>query len=158
MFSLSEYKRLKRLFELISGWYLGCLMVPSLVTFLSNSCSLCCINWLLFRIVCKCSLFCTPAPLASSCTSMQCRNSNLVLGNFSAQPSSAGCSVSSCSYSGFVNGTIMTTWVDRLHPLLLFVICFGRLIFFVSVSVDYQYHFSLGAQVKFVNVVAFRRL
>ncbi|XP_031496647.1 lysM domain-containing GPI-anchored protein 1-like [Nymphaea colorata] len=62
------------------------------------------------------NLFCTPAPLASSCTSMQCRNSNLMLGNFSAQPSSAGCSVSSCSYSGFVNGTIMTTLSISLQP------------------------------------------
>lgn len=100
--------------------------MTSLIAFLFGSCfkfgfpfpffvSMCCIKWLLFHVP-KCSLFCTPAPLASSCTSMQCRNSNLMLGNFSAQPSSGGCSVSSCSYSGFVNGTIMTTWVDNASP------------------------------------------
>ena len=52
-----------------------------------------------------------PAPFAVSCSSMQCRNSNLMLGNYTAQQSSAGCNVTSCSYGGFVNGTILTTYV-----------------------------------------------
>ncbi|XP_011626548.1 lysM domain-containing GPI-anchored protein 1 isoform X2 [Amborella trichopoda] len=54
------------------------------------------------------NLYCTPSPLAVSCSSMQCKNSNLMLGNVTVQPTSAGCNVSSCSYDGFVNGTIIT--------------------------------------------------
>ncbi|XP_010908457.1 lysM domain-containing GPI-anchored protein 1 [Elaeis guineensis] len=62
------------------------------------------------------NLYCTPASLAVSCSSMQCRNSNLMLGNVTAQPTSAGCNVTSCSYGGFVNGTIMTTLTTSLQP------------------------------------------
>lgn len=51
-----------------------------------------------------------PASLAVSCSSMQCKRSNLMLGNVTMQQSSAGCNVTSCSYGGFVNGTIMTTY------------------------------------------------
>ncbi|XP_068636569.1 lysM domain-containing GPI-anchored protein 1-like isoform X2 [Aristolochia californica] len=54
------------------------------------------------------NLYCTPAMLAVSCSSMQCKNSNLMLGNVTSQPSSAGCNVTSCSYGGYVNGTIVT--------------------------------------------------
>jgi hypothetical protein len=51
-----------------------------------------------------------PAPLAdSTCSSMQCSNSSMMLGNFTLQMTSAGCSVTSCSYGGYVNGTILTT-------------------------------------------------
>ena len=58
----------------------------------------------------RCSLFCVPAPLAdSTCSSMQCGNSGMMLGNFTLQMTSAGCSVTSCSYGGYVNGTILTT-------------------------------------------------
>lgn len=53
------------------------------------------------------SLYCMPASLAVSCSSMQCRNSDLMLGNVTMQKSSAGCNVTSCSYGGFVNGTIV---------------------------------------------------
>ncbi|XP_022938727.1 lysM domain-containing GPI-anchored protein 1-like [Cucurbita moschata] len=62
------------------------------------------------------NMYCMPAPFAVSCTSMQCRNSNLMLGNFTAQQSSAGCNVTSCSYGGFVNGTILTTLSSSLQP------------------------------------------
>ncbi|KAL7128372.1 hypothetical protein ABFS83_14G312000 [Erythranthe nasuta] len=62
------------------------------------------------------NLYCMPASLAVSCSSMQCRNSNLMLGNLTAQQSSAGCNVTSCSYSGFVNGTISTTLSTSLQP------------------------------------------
>lgn len=58
----------------------------------------------------RCRLFCVPAPLAdSTCSSMQCSNSSMMLGNFTLQMTSAGCSVTSCSYGGYVNGTILTT-------------------------------------------------
>ncbi|KAL5992897.1 LysM domain-containing GPI-anchored protein 1 [Asimina triloba] len=57
----------------------------------------------------KSDLYCMPSPLAVSCSSMQCRNSNLMLGNVTAQPTSAGCNVTTCTYGGFVNGTILTT-------------------------------------------------
>lgn len=60
------------------------------------------------------SLYCTPSSLAVSCSSMQCRGSNLMLGNVTAQPTSAGCNVTSCTYGGYVNGTILTTWVTVL--------------------------------------------
>lgn len=56
------------------------------------------------------SLYCTPASLAVSCSSMQCRNSNLMVGNVTFQQSSAGCNVTSCRYSGYVNGTIITRY------------------------------------------------
>ncbi|XP_022958244.1 lysM domain-containing GPI-anchored protein 1-like [Cucurbita moschata] len=62
------------------------------------------------------NLYCMPAPFAVSCSSMQCRNSNLMLGNYTAQQSSAGCNVTSCSYGGFVNGTILTTLSSNLQP------------------------------------------
>lgn len=62
------------------------------------------------------NLYCTPASLAVSCSSMQCRNSNLMLGNVTVQQSSAGCNVTSCSYGGFVNGTIITTLSTSLQP------------------------------------------
>uniref|UniRef100_A0A0E0CS04 LysM domain-containing protein n=1 Tax=Oryza meridionalis TaxID=40149 RepID=A0A0E0CS04_9ORYZ len=54
------------------------------------------------------NLYCTPASLTGSCPSMQCSNGNVLLGNVSARSTSAGCNVSSCSYGGFVNGTITT--------------------------------------------------
>lgn len=62
------------------------------------------------------NLYCMPASLAVSCSSMQCRNSNLMVGNYTAQQSSAGCNVTSCNYGGFVNGTIVTTLSTSLHP------------------------------------------
>lgn len=52
-----------------------------------------------------------PASLAVSCSSMQCRNSNLMLGNVTMQQTSGGCNVTTCSYGGFVNGTIITVYV-----------------------------------------------
>ncbi|RCV39934.1 hypothetical protein SETIT_9G011000v2 [Setaria italica] len=55
------------------------------------------------------NLYCTPASLSGSCPSMQCPNSNVMLSNVSTHPTSAGCNVSSCSYGGFVNGTITTS-------------------------------------------------
>ncbi|OAY71924.1 LysM domain-containing GPI-anchored protein 1, partial [Ananas comosus] len=54
------------------------------------------------------NLYCTPASLAVSCPSMQCRNSKLMLGNATIQHTSAGCNVTSCDYGGFVNGTLIT--------------------------------------------------
>ncbi|KAG2610267.1 lysM domain-containing GPI-anchored protein LYP6-like [Panicum virgatum] len=64
------------------------------------------------------NLYCTPAPasLTASCSSMQCPNSNLILGNVTAQPTSGGCSVSSCNYGGYVNGTIATSLSSGLQP------------------------------------------
>ncbi|XP_010272768.1 PREDICTED: lysM domain-containing GPI-anchored protein 1-like [Nelumbo nucifera] len=62
------------------------------------------------------NLYCTPAPLAVSCSSMQCANSNLMLGNATMQATSGGCNVSSCSYGGFVNGSIVTTLYTSLQP------------------------------------------
>ncbi|KAA8538485.1 hypothetical protein F0562_028144 [Nyssa sinensis] len=62
------------------------------------------------------SLYCMPSSLAVSCSSMQCRNSNLMLGNVTVQQSSAGCNVTSCSYGGFVNGTIVTMLSTSLQP------------------------------------------
>jgi hypothetical protein len=56
------------------------------------------------------SLFCVPAPLAdSTCSSMQCSNSSMMLGNFTLVMTGAGCSVTSCDYGGYANGTIITT-------------------------------------------------
>ncbi|KAL9449818.1 hypothetical protein AB3S75_011697 [Citrus x aurantiifolia] len=62
------------------------------------------------------NLYCMPASLAVSCSSMQCKNSNLMLGNVTTQRSSAGCNVTSCSYGGFVNGTIVTMLSTSLQP------------------------------------------
>ncbi|EXB44375.1 LysM domain-containing GPI-anchored protein 1 [Morus notabilis] len=61
-------------------------------------------------------LYCMPASLAVSCSSMQCKNSNLMVGNYTAQQSSAGCNVTSCNYGGFVNGSIVTTLSTSLQP------------------------------------------
>ncbi|PIN07523.1 hypothetical protein CDL12_19906 [Handroanthus impetiginosus] len=62
------------------------------------------------------NLYCTPASLAVSCSSMQCRNSNLMVGNITTQQTSGGCNVTSCSYSGFVNGSISSTLFTSLQP------------------------------------------
>lgn len=61
-------------------------------------------------------LYCTPASLAATCSSMQCSNSSLMLGNVTAQTTSGGCSVSSCSYGGLVNGSIVTSLSSGLQP------------------------------------------
>ncbi|KAL0391738.1 UNVERIFIED_CONTAM: LysM domain-containing GPI-anchored protein 1 [Sesamum radiatum] len=62
------------------------------------------------------NLYCMPASLAVSCSSMQCRSSNLMLGNITTQQTSAGCNVTSCNYSGFVNGSIASTLSTSLQP------------------------------------------
>ncbi|KAK7824855.1 lysM domain-containing GPI-anchored protein 1 [Quercus suber] len=62
------------------------------------------------------NLYCMPASLAVSCSSMQCRNSNLMLGNVTFQQSSAGCNVTACHYGGYVNGTIVTSLSTSLQP------------------------------------------
>ncbi|KAL7176418.1 hypothetical protein ACSBR2_029869 [Camellia fascicularis] len=72
-------------------------------------------------VQCSCAtgsrnLYCMPASLAVSCSSMQCRNSNLMIGNVTWQQSAAGCNVTSCSYGGYVNGTIITTLSTSLQP------------------------------------------
>lgn len=72
-------------------------------------------------VQCSCSagsrnLYCMPASLAVSCSSMQCRGSNLMLGNLTMQQSSAGCNVTSCNYDGYVNGTINTMFSVSLQP------------------------------------------
>ncbi|XP_076956063.1 lysM domain-containing GPI-anchored protein 1-like [Bidens hawaiensis] len=71
-------------------------------------------------VECSCTpgsrLYCQPASLSVSCSSMQCKGSNLMLGNITVQQSSAGCNVTSCSYGGFVNGTIVTTLSSSLQP------------------------------------------
>ncbi|XP_054788894.1 lysM domain-containing GPI-anchored protein 1-like [Prosopis cineraria] len=72
-------------------------------------------------VLCSCgprnlNLYCMPASLAVSCSSMQCKRSNLMLGNVTAQQNSGGCSVSSCNYDGFANGTIITALSTSLQP------------------------------------------
>ncbi|CAA0840834.1 LysM domain-containing GPI-anchored protein 1 [Striga hermonthica] len=72
-------------------------------------------------VLCSCgsgsrNLYCEPSPLAVSCSSMQCPNSNLMIGNVTAQQSAGGCNVTSCSYSGFVNKTISATLSTYLQP------------------------------------------
>ncbi|XP_015885663.2 lysM domain-containing GPI-anchored protein 1 [Ziziphus jujuba] len=62
------------------------------------------------------NLYCMPASLAVSCSSMQCKNSNLMVGNTTAQKSGGGCNVTTCSYGGFVNGTIITALSTSLQP------------------------------------------
>uniref|UniRef100_A0A7N1A3S7 LysM domain-containing protein n=1 Tax=Kalanchoe fedtschenkoi TaxID=63787 RepID=A0A7N1A3S7_KALFE len=61
-------------------------------------------------------LYCMPSSLAVSCSSMQCKNSNLMIGNITSQQTSAGCNVTSCSYNGYVNGTISTSLITTLQP------------------------------------------
>uniref|UniRef100_A0ACD5XWG8 Uncharacterized protein n=2 Tax=Avena sativa TaxID=4498 RepID=A0ACD5XWG8_AVESA len=63
-------------------------------------------------------LFCVPAPpLAdAACSSMRCGNSSMVLGDFTLVMTAAGCSVTSCGYGGYANGTILTTLTTALMP------------------------------------------
>ncbi|RRT80730.1 hypothetical protein B296_00023182 [Ensete ventricosum] len=35
-----------------------------------------------------------------------------MLGNYTSQQTAAGCSVTSCNYGGFVNGSIVTRWYN----------------------------------------------
>ncbi|XP_019176954.1 PREDICTED: lysM domain-containing GPI-anchored protein 1-like [Ipomoea nil] len=62
------------------------------------------------------NLYCMPASLAVSCSSMQCKNSNMMLGNVTVQQTSGGCNVTSCDYGGFVNNTIVTVLSSSLQP------------------------------------------
>ncbi|XP_020228985.1 lysM domain-containing GPI-anchored protein 1 [Cajanus cajan] len=62
------------------------------------------------------NLYCMPASLAVSCSSMQCRGSNLMLGNVTVQQTGGGCNVTSCNYNGIVNGSIVTTLSPSLQP------------------------------------------
>ncbi|CAI9114631.1 OLC1v1015395C1 [Oldenlandia corymbosa var. corymbosa] len=62
------------------------------------------------------NLYCMPASLAVSCSSMQCSNSNLMIGNVTFQQTSAGCNVTTCSYGGFVNGSIVAVLSSSLQP------------------------------------------
>ncbi|WVZ18733.1 hypothetical protein V8G54_006055 [Vigna mungo] len=62
------------------------------------------------------NLYCMPASLAVSCSSMQCKGSNLMLGNVTVQQTSGGCNVTSCNYDGIVNGTIATMLSPSLQP------------------------------------------
>lgn len=63
-----------------------------------------------------CSMYCEPASLEVSCSSMQCRNSKFMLGNITSQETSAGCKLTTCTYNGFANGTILTTLSRSLQP------------------------------------------
>ncbi|XP_078433406.1 lysm domain GPI-anchored protein 1 precursor [Wolffia australiana] len=72
-------------------------------------------------VQCSCGLsdldlYCLPTTLPVSCTSMGCANSGLMLGGIATQTSSAGCSVMSCSYTGFINSTITTQLTTSLQP------------------------------------------
>lgn len=91
-------------------------------------------------------MYCMPAPFAVSCSSMQCKNSNLMLGNVTAQQSSAGCNVTSCSYSGFVNGTISTTYVSFLF------------IWFRAFSLSWVCHILLKQSFDHQSLFTFHRL
>ncbi|XP_039000479.1 lysM domain-containing GPI-anchored protein 1-like isoform X2 [Hibiscus syriacus] len=62
------------------------------------------------------NLYCMPSSLAVSCSSMQCKGSNLKLGNVTVQQSSAGCNVTSCAYGGYANGTIINSFSSSLQP------------------------------------------
>ncbi|KAG6519559.1 lysM domain-containing GPI-anchored protein LYP6-like [Zingiber officinale] len=62
------------------------------------------------------NLYCTPASLSVSCSSMQCRSSSLIVGNITTKSTGAGCNVTSCNYSGFVNGSIVTKLTKSLQP------------------------------------------
>ncbi|KAF3781085.1 LysM domain-containing GPI-anchored protein 1 [Nymphaea thermarum] len=53
------------------------------------------------------NLFCAPASLGASCESMHCRRSNLTVGSATSRLTSAGCNVTSCTYGGFVNGSLV---------------------------------------------------
>lgn len=61
-------------------------------------------------------LYCMPASLAVSCSSMQCRSSNLIVGNTTVQQTGGGCNVTSCTYGGYVNGTIISSLSTSLQP------------------------------------------
>ncbi|KAE8694760.1 LysM domain-containing GPI-anchored protein 2 [Hibiscus syriacus] len=62
------------------------------------------------------NLYCMPSSLAVSCSSLQCKSSNLKLGNVTVQQSSAGCNVTSCAYGGYANGTIIASLSSSLEP------------------------------------------
>ncbi|KAG7587394.1 LysM domain [Arabidopsis thaliana x Arabidopsis arenosa] len=62
------------------------------------------------------SMYCEPASISVSCSSMRCRNSNYMLGNITSQQSSSGCKLTTCSYNGFASGTILTTLSMSLQP------------------------------------------
>uniref|UniRef100_A0A0D6QR65 LysM domain-containing protein n=1 Tax=Araucaria cunninghamii TaxID=56994 RepID=A0A0D6QR65_ARACU len=63
-------------------------------------------------------LYCAPATLSgtASCPTMQCKNSDLMVGNITADRTGAGCNVTKCSYSGYDNKTIFTSLKTSLQP------------------------------------------
>ncbi|CAM6025057.1 unnamed protein product [Sphagnum balticum] len=54
----------------------------------------------------------TPTSFSKACLgSLQCANSSLTIGNFTASPSSTGCDVTSCNYEGFTQGNTIISRV-----------------------------------------------
>lgn len=65
------------------------------------------------------NLYCAPSLLATSCPSMQCKDSNLLIGDVIEQQTTAGCNVTSCLYSGYLNGRIHSSLTNVLQPQCL---------------------------------------
>lgn len=65
------------------------------------------------------NLYCAPSLLARSCPGMQCKDSNLLIGDVIEQQTSAGCNVTSCLYRGYLNGKIHSSLTNFLQPQCL---------------------------------------
>lgn len=65
------------------------------------------------------NLYCAPSLLATSCPSMQCKDSNLLIGDVIEQHTSAGCNVTSCLYGGYIKGKINSSLTNFLQPQCL---------------------------------------
>ncbi|GLJ09419.1 hypothetical protein SUGI_0109220 [Cryptomeria japonica] len=65
------------------------------------------------------NLHCVESTLGTSCPSMQCNDSNLLIGDAIEQQTSAGCNVTACLYGGYLNGTIVTNLTNFLQPQCL---------------------------------------
>lgn len=70
-----------------------------------------------------CSLYYTPASLAVACSNMQCRYSNLILWNVTAQETVVDCIVTSCTYGSYGNGMILTVFFPNF-------ICFASFLYY----------------------------
>ncbi|KAF3788835.1 LysM domain-containing GPI-anchored protein 1 [Nymphaea thermarum] len=75
-------------------------------------------------IKCSCNssdlnMQCSSFPLYTSCHRLQCKGSNLFIGDVSEKQSSRGCNITSCLYRGYLGHTILSSSRSYIRPKCL---------------------------------------
>ncbi|CAN6451605.1 unnamed protein product [Victoria cruziana] len=72
-------------------------------------------------IKCSCNssdldMQCSSFPLYTSCSNLQCKGSNLFIGDVYENQISRGCNITSCLYRGYLGHTILSSLRSYIHP------------------------------------------